>query len=1648
MTVNEELVKILGQAFHHILRQPEQGAVAFVRCLPSDVSETFTMSSNVHPQGWKVYYVGNATDFSKQFVTAGQAVEIREKKKEAVLFLINTEKAGAGMDGVYSASREVDEKELFTKAIQLALTNIENKSGEKYRKFAEESIKKAQGDRRRATLSYWSQLYFLVSTLAEQRFPGELLHLVGLWPVQNIENLDHRQSLSNSKTLVERLLGRSSTTSSIDARVETINLKDPTPDQLRELKSFLREAEMLPPRDALELLNDKPSLWINNLRIGDSAELKKLILVPWRNPKTEKINKWSGLRDREKDSPEYIVDTTQDQTRPLEVRWKTEPSKLKAGSVEYNVIVEDNLEEELVSRRVPHGQKDEQRCRFDPSDFELLGEEFRIPAKVVINVVDNDGVEPIESEEFYVCSGSVQEEERQPPKRQQRCVCEGLIDLETWKDCTEIVESHPAQSHKEFVQVYIKKPSKCIRIHRPKIIRLAEENMKEHDWTLGRWIVRVRDTGEMTSKLEFVPFSPPSIEDIKKPWERVQQASRDLLKAFGEAGAIGQVYDLEAELFEKVNEYLLSWYSLLCMKRADPEWALAHTIQINSQSGKTLGLIVLPTHPLRMAWYAAYDNLLLHARYEDKQKPKEIRETVKVLDGAMFPPFLPGVDDSGTFVFADTLGFHAIGMVRDKDPEPKATVALMSRVVFGKEKTEDVPSIGLSTSEVIGKEILKYMEAHDTSRILHIHALRPGDGMTVTRALGYVCEKTDAPENDENEEDAESKNSASSCAFVLNIYPSEAQRAISGRFLLELIEKRRTGSLGVQEEDRWTLESWSLPGNMRVPRLRWARKEKSLPDSAAHLSIAFDSFNSEVVTEPITTPIKRPFAAFGLLNAYERQFCASPEPEWKGYIPDEFEGEKHPAKSLLTDRIIGILGAILCLVAKSISRKESNELPTLKTTIPPDKENALRQLHQLSDWVITVDRNAGVEYFDSPRENKTIYDTYVIDCVPERHDLGCLQLITSTGNLDEVRNLLEHALDKMGLSVSLRNAEFLLEHLKALSGRLAIRLTGNKHVSSEMVALALTYASCKKEDKSTDTCWLRLEKGFFIPIDEIRDLLPETDDNGMLRPDLIHVSAENKKRLVFRFVEVKYRQDLRSARNPELLNKITEQIESFRKRWEEYYLRPELPALSRSIRRARLAQVLRFYAEKARRHYLEEKDYEELMYCINIMVKEGAKYNSADSLPHGEDRGYIFCPEYRREKPEEIAPKDYPLKIFLFGGSCMPDSPRSLEQVFEEDFQSEPTLSSEEPTAITPAQSDNPETVKDQRDFPESLSIRLGKNPKTDSEVFWNLSVKGHPHLMIVGQSGMGKTTCLINICKQSVEQNCFPIVFSFHQDIDERFAKLFERVRLIECNNLGYNPLAIAKDRTGERSYLDVASNLRDIFAAIYPELGDVQLGSIREAIKESYEEKGWSKSAENIAEAPRFGRFLEILEDKAKKEKKLETLLMRLRELRDYGLFDITSSEQSILTFNEPVLIKLHTTQNELVQRAFSFLNLYAIYKEMFYQGLKQRLERLIIFDEAHRAAKLVLISKMVQEARKYGIGIVLASQQAVDFDDKLFNLIGTYLVLHLTDKDAKALVKNVFTSDKHGMLIDDVKSLEKYQGLFCAENRKPQKLRLENI
>nr|HPM85463.1 hypothetical protein [Candidatus Anammoximicrobium sp.] len=76
-----------------------------------------------------------------------------------------------------------------------------------------------------------------------------------------------------------------------------------------------------------------------------------------------------------------------------------------------------------------------------------------------------------------------------------------------------------------------------------------------------------------------------------------------------------------------------------------------------------------------------------------------------------------------------------------------------------------------------------------------------------------------------------------------------------------------------------------------------------------------------------------------------------------------------------------------------------------------------------------------------------------------------------------------------------------------------------------------------------------------------------------------------------------------------------------------------------------------------------------------------------------------------------------------------------------------------------------------------------------------------------------------------------------------------------------------------------------------------------------------------------------------------------------------------------------------------------------------------------------------------RKYGVSLVLASQEARDFHVSLFSAIANYLVLRVTEADAKSLVRNVSSSDQERALIDKIKQMERFKALyFCEQRRKP--------
>ena len=468
-------------------------------------------------------------------------------------------------------------------------------------------------------------------------------------------------------------------------------------------------------------------------------------------------------------------------------------------------------------------------------------------------------------------------------------------------------------------------------------------------------------------------------------------------------------------------------------------------------------------------------------------------------------------------------------------------------------------------------------------------------------------------------------------------------------------------------------ETAPRPGGVSLPRLRWARRPEPYLDDraswsgvrAAHVGLIFDVFEARLEIRPLAELGEvRPLHAFGLAKTMERRVDLGETPTWTVFAPPQVAGESAPDSRAATDRLRRLDAAVARATARGLGGGPG-DWPVLATRLPTEARARLDLLHQRSDWVVTIDRNAGLEYFDAPQRLPEVYDRFVIDAVPERADLGSLQLVTSTANLDAVRDLVDQALGDMGLSSSERNSRFLINQLKGLSGRLAIRLANAAGRTGELIALALVQAHCAQEG-SADGPWLNLTQGFLVPIDEIIDSSPvssgarrETSDGGR-RADFIHVQTDPRRGpLEFRFVEVKHRLHLRTARQPELLASMLLQTAQLRRRWTDWYFGLEMKPAERALRRSQLVRVLHFYADRAARHRLEPKAHVRLRAGNRPAYLEGGVSPRAARVPRT-SATRLLRPEQRMPKPERLyAIGGDDALLWLFGPTALAEDRRA-----------------------------------------------------------------------------------------------------------------------------------------------------------------------------------------------------------------------------------------------------------------------------------------------------------------------------------------------------------------------------------------------------
>lgn len=1681
-----EHVRYLAQAIKNRLGAAAPGAVAFLRCLPSEQIDALAGSDAFLVPGWNVNAVIDVA--GPRRITADQAVEQREDKADAALLLIDPLRAGAGLDGIYSAGREIGESELFGEALKLARRPFYGRM-----RVLDDAVWRAERLGRRRRLTPWSKFDFYVRAAQNS---GAALARLGLWPIAT-DGDPSTSELDLSAELADRLLYVSDTRA-IAERVRALQLDGPA-ERSAGLEQALRIASGMSPEEAARRIEDLPDLWLGAIRPGfASDELRRIQLSSWRDSRGS-ILKWSGLTkpETEDSAPRLILDRAAPsrERAQLTVRWTTEPDELAASNVEYRISVVAG-EDVLAERLVHHRDHRTQQVVITVNDFEDLEGTEKFDATVEVAAVGQESVAPVRSEAFVLQFGETAKQLTSASGQEVRTLVEGAITMADRTSFDFLVTGPGAaaravEDKKGFLTWKGDASMRGARVFRPALLRAVEADWVGRAGAIGYWTQVVRADGSPVGDLGFTEIERG---DRGPTTERAREASRKLANELGAAGLLGLVIPPG---WSAADNYINAWEKAL--DAGGPILARHGTVEVRGQSGILIGLLVTPLHPLRFAWHAHYDQVVAHARFEQGLSPQHIQSTVRPIDSSFFPFALPG-DEGAGFVFADVIGFHTVAMTVDGEREPKAATALLASCLGS--GTATVPSIGQASAAAIARELGHYLDCYGGANgerpdLLAVQAWRAGDGLTVASALGQTL----AARGFNDEDDV-----ASPLCFTLDLFHA-ARSAGAGQFLSAVGQRRRAGGQVLDQRDRWLAETATRPGDVLVPRLRWAKhQEPSVDDDlawsrmrASHVSLAFDLFETSLGTVPASAVSDvRPLHAWGLLRTLERRAIAGQDLEWMTYAAPELGGDPSPESRTASDRLRRIDRATARATARGLGGT-SDDWPVLKTRLLPADRRRIDRMHEQSDWVITLDRNAALDYFDSPQESPDAYERFVIDTVPERADLTAIQLVTSTTKLDAVRDLVDEALGDMGLSSSERNSRFLVAQLKALSGRLAIRLADGGTRTGELIALALMYAHCAAAGEQKGP-WLNVAQGVLIPVDEIADHAPivntpAAEGETARRADFIHVSAPARGPLEFRFVEVKNRQHLRTARQPDMLAHMVAQTGDLRERWMDWFFGADLEPLDRVVRRAQLAKLLRFYVDRAARHRLSPQATARLNGEIDQMVLKETYLPGTVADP---DVGYVFCPEHRSGQVERIYAERTETALWLFGPTMLPDetsgAPGTLMlpadasasegpgpqgdgdqgdvvlepgSGFGQGVSGEPPVpgkvgvagaevSSEagaivatggapsarsadvvlDPAAVSVAEEGGvaPELVRD------PVEVRLGES-LTQVPVDWSVSIRSNPHMMMVGLPGMGKTTALINISKQLTAAGIAPVIFSYHDDIDDKLADAIGPMRTIDFDGLGFNPLRV--DAPGPMAYIDVAGTLRDIFASIFPDLGEIQLEELRGAIRQSYDDLGWNDRAAQRPAPPRFRTFLDILKSRPKPN---QNLLARLQELDDYGFFDGEDGGSGILVDRKPTLIRVHLSTNEIVQRAFSSFVLYSIYKDMFRRGVQQGLTHMVIFDEAHRAAKLKLIPRLAKECRKYGLALTLASQGVRDFDSGLFEAVANYLILRVTEADARTLARNSGPTADQQRTTDRLKALEPYHAMFfSAETQKPTSLRL---
>ncbi len=586
-------------------------------------------------------------------------------------------------------------------------------------------------------------------------------------------------------------------------------------------------------------------------------------------------------------------------------------------------------------------------------------------------------------------------------------------------------------------------------------------------------------------------------------------------------------------------------------------------------------LLLAPTHPLRLVWHLQHSNLCESALLSWREKTATAAawpQFLRQLAGDLLPINVPMVmfDRRGrAYVEQGLLTSHWSLFLPDRSESSPQLDTSSSRETCRRLLgiRQPAPVTAAVGSGEIATRIFEYLQQHPYVEQLKINVFNPGDGQLLTDALRSL---------ESFRLDVESIKDPPPLRYAVQMFGSASQVESMGEAFESLLDPERQ----VAEDDEFTLTS----SNHLLPKLVFARNPiddftQRPSDFPAHLTVLIEHFGSQARLGQIAHMRRGSFVG-GLVQEPETTLGSRESGfGWYKGLRAAPGASATPLESLLTD----LLSATQRLQASAATGEvnSADVAPLLALRLDGEGQSLLRLIHTYSDWVLTIDRNLGLEYFDSPSAPDDA--GYLLDYAPEFLQEDRQRILLTTKSTIELQSVIRPAIEKFGLVLESGCETVILDTLRSLSGRLALKLYSSETHTAEVVGLLLAR-------------WL-LEQGgllaerIVIPLDAHRGWFKATDDSLLAarRADLLLISFDSSRRIVkCVVVEVKLREELTASGRSSLYSVMREQAETTEKRIRDLF-DPHLyptPRADLALRSKELMTALSFYLQRAGRYNL------------------------------------------------------------------------------------------------------------------------------------------------------------------------------------------------------------------------------------------------------------------------------------------------------------------------------------------------------------------------------------------------------------------------------------------------------------------------------